>query len=362
MIDQVIPTAERLGLEPDALDALGTLLERIAANAELSKLTQKLAHTLQDARPVDAVREVTQSGLEEKLGDNDSRTLNLILALSQVPAAEARRAASGIDEAITRATLKDLPVWVRHFNKQVGIQGITLGILNWAQRYLRGDLVRIGSALFDLVLFTGEITVYRQRFSRELSARAANGMTIDLATGQLTETPADNHPSDQWEVALEPETPVLDVHIPADSFVSRGGMSRSLQDAFAFFARRNPGTVPVAACGEAWLLDPQIAQLLPRNIGLQAIQSGCSLYPSKLTEEATLRRIFGPDVTRAQIARLPRESMNSLQRAVAKFLGSPAATLKARGGFILREELAALAASRNDWRRVTRSTVPPSGL
>jgi hypothetical protein len=356
-LDEIVATAERLGLEPDTIDALAALLDKVGANAELTKTVERLAQALAEDTPADALLDIAESGLEARLGRTEARTLNLILALSQVPQAEERRAASGIDEAITQATLKDLPVWVHHFNKHGGIQGITLPVLEWAQRYLRGDLVRIGSAHFDLVLFHGKITVYRHRFSRELSARSAEGLAIDLVRGVVLDVPAESHPSDTWEVALEPEAPVLELHIPADSFVSRGGMSRSLQEAFAFFARRNPGTAPVGACGEAWLLDPQIPRMLPRNVGLHAIQAGCSLYPSSVSEEATLQRIFGPDVTRAHVPKLPRESMNSLQRAVAQFLADPNAALRARGGFILREELARLTASRNDWRRVTQSGV-----
>lgn len=341
-LEGALASAERVGLPPEAMEPLASLLRRIESDPPLAAVTERLARTLAEAPPSEATEAVRAAGLDGLLGRDGARTLHLLLALSQVPAAEARHAARGIDPSITRATLADIAVWVRHFHRQTGALGITAEILGWAQTYLRRGLLRVGALQFEARPFPAPVRVFRHRASRRLEAITLDGAPLDLDTGVALPGEAPPHDPSDWDVALEPGAPILDMHIPADTLVSVRSAARSSREALSLFARLDPATRPAGVCGEGWLLDPQVAALLPRHAGLKGLQRACRLYPSKLPEAKTIRRLFGPDVDRSMLPSLRREPMNPLQRAVADLLASPENTLCARGGFLLLEELAAL--------------------
>ena len=83
--------------------------------------------------------------------------------------------------------------------------------------------------------------------------------------------------------------------------------------------------------------------LFPDEPDIHDLQRACSLYPGSLTEEATIRRIFGPDVDRGGLVMLPAERLSSVQRTMRDHLASSSAKLRARGGFVLREEIEKMA-------------------
>lgn len=339
-LDTVVPSAKRIGLGPPILDALDALVGRIRANPELKQTSHQLAGLLATAPPSVAIGSIARAELERTLGDRDARTLYLLLALLQVPAAEARHAARGVDADIVVATLSDLTLWAHELHTASGIAGITLEILEWAQRYLRGELFRIGPLQFDLRPFPAPMRVFRHRRTGALSAITLDGRPIDLTTGRISTEEA---PPGPWDIVLEPGTPVLEMWMPGSmARVTLPEVAASMRSAYALFARLAPETRPLAVCGETWRLDPQIREILPNEHGVHDIQRACHLYPSTWTEAKTLRRLFGPDVRRADLATLPRERMSSVQRAIADFLASPEHSLEPRGGFVLREEVEAM--------------------
>jgi hypothetical protein len=332
--------AKRLGIDAATCEALEAFGRRLGEEPGLKQTAEALSLALAELPADEAVKQVEAAKLDARLGVEAARTFYLWLLVGQVPAAEKRRAAEGLDAAMTQATLVDLAVWARHFNKQVGTHGVTLEIVGWAQRYLRGGLLRVGAMQFEVIPFEGAVRAFRHRQSGVLSSMTPDGRALNPATGEPG-API-SHPPAEWEPILAPGMPVLDMHIPANTFVALGAMIRTVRQAFTVFAAKKP----VAAAGEAWLLDPQIKAMLPRNAGLLAIQGAISLYPSTLPEAATIRRLFGPEVSRSDLPRLPIESLNTLQRAVIEHLANPAASLRARGGFIHLPELERLEAGQ----------------
>lgn len=298
-----------------------------------------LAAALATLAPAEAIATVRAAALEEAVGVPTARRAYLVLALGQLDAAVERHRARGVDETTSRRTLSDLGTWVRHFQVQLQSVTLTIEILDWAQRYLRGDLLRLGALQFEVRPFGGPIAVYRRRSTGALTVafqeEARDADRVDPRTGLRTGEPF--VPLDDDERVLDPSSPVLDMHIPAGTKLGLLEFAHAIRHARAFHADKS-SVAPVAACGEAWLLDPQMRTLLPKNAGLHALQAECLLYPSKLTEEKTIRRLFGPDVTRAMLPTLPREMMTSLHRAVVDLLADPAAKLSARGGAILWPE------------------------
>jgi len=343
--------ARLANLPEDVAHALPGIARELEAVMGAS-LLESLASELAIRTPSEAIAVVRSAELEARFGVLASRRAFLLLVLSQFESARARHEAEHVTPEISRATLSDLGIWVRQFQAQTGVIGITLEILDWSQRYLRGNLFRLGALQFDLRPFGGPITVHRHRVTgvaRLAWHQAGEDLDeVDVRAGLRTGVPFVAH-ADEVRV-LDAASPVLDLHVPAGIRLGVSTLVDSIRDARAFFAKRIPEIEPVAVSGEAWLLDPQVKLLLPRSRGVHVLQDACLLYPSKLAEEKTIRRLFGPDVRRDMLPTLPRERMTSFHRAVVDFLSDPDVHLSARGGVLLWPErdaaLSRLAAAR----------------
>jgi glycosyltransferase involved in cell wall biosynthesis len=337
-LSAVAATGKRLGLNDAVLEGLHAMIVRLQTNSELAALTAQLAGVLATAPPSVAIAAVHERATEQTLG-NQAPAFYLALALMQVPAARERSLARGVSESIVHATHGDLVSWAHHFHRQQGLLGITLEILEWAQRYLRGELVQLGALQFDLRPFSFPTRVYRHRATRGLSATTVDGRALELTTGTIASQRSPVHDPAQWEIALEPGSPILEMWFPgAISKITLEQVARSMREAYSHFAKLSPETVPLGVCGESWRLDPQVVDLVPHDCGIHELQRACALFPSALSEAKTIRRLFGPSVDRGQLAAMPRAQMNPVQVAIAEFLQSPEASLRARGGFVLREE------------------------
>lgn len=330
IFDRLTERARAADLPDDAIAALPDLADGLRSIDVLRPLAEALA----TRAPEEAMAQVRAADLEGRFGVRTARQAYLLLSLSQIEAMQARHQREGIAPEITEATASDLGIWVRHFLVQLQMLGLTIEILDWAQRYLRGNLVRLGALQFDLRPFGGPIAVYRSPTALRVVWEGDD--LVDPKTGLRTGAPFTAAP-DEVRV-LDPSSLVLDMHIPAGTRLGLKEFAHAIRDARAFFSARHPALHPVAACGEAWLLDPQMEVLLPKNEGLHALRRACLLYPSKLTEEKTLRRLFGPDIRRDMLPSLPREMMTSLHRAVVDLLSDPEAHLSARGGVVLWPE------------------------
>src|SRR5262249_28846968 len=141
----------------------------------------------------------------------------------------------------------------------------------------------------------------------------------------------------RWREVLHPGTALLEMHIPEDARLDLGSFVESARSAERLFARVMPDRVPRGLFGDAWLLDPQIAELYPNHVGLLALQAACSLFPGRVPEDKTIRRIFGPEATRESVVAMPRDRMSSLQRAIHGHLADPSRHLLATGGVLLSE-------------------------
>jgi ABC-type polysaccharide/polyol phosphate transport system ATPase subunit len=325
--EHLVAIARKVGAPQEVADSLGTL----TGLPELEALSMLLTHA-----PSVAMEQVLRADLEKRYGRDGACLRYLALALFQVPAAEARRVAQGIDSKHIEATLANLGADARSSLERERVLGITLDALKWSQRYLAGDLARIGPLQYDVVPFSGEVRAYRHPTTRQLSVISLAGKAID-EKGNVT----DDEPNHEgWELALAPGLPMLQMFLPDDGAYTLDEVGKSIKEAFESFARSKPEAGPLGVFRANWKLDPQVASLFPRNLGTHAMQLGGWLYPAKLSEKRLLRRFFGPQVNRADLARLPRDSLSAVQRGIVDLLEDPDVSLGARGVFILREDFA----------------------
>jgi len=192
---------------------------------------------------------------------------------------------------------------------------------------------------FELRPFAPPIRVYRHRSTHHLSAVTVDGRPVDLARGTVLDEPPPLH-GEEWALALAPGTPVLQMWIPGSAtLIDLREVTRTMRAAEALFERLAAETAPVGVIGESWRLDPQVLRFMPSTAGVQDLQLACQLLPSTLGEAQTLRRLFGPDVTRGDLAGLDATRLSPAHRAIVEFLKDGRNELRARLGFVLREEL-----------------------
>jgi glycosyltransferase involved in cell wall biosynthesis len=338
-LDHTLSVAAQLGFSDATRATLAGVVARVRSDDALAKATKERAGLLATAPPAVAIAALSRAQLERKLGKADARAYLLLLALGEVPAMQARAAARGVSAEVIAHTLSDLVVWAEHLRAVTGTAGLTIELLEWTQRYLRGQLFRLGPLQFDLRPFSGPMRVWRHDAQRTLEARTLDGRHIDLASGTVSRVPPGPLDGD-WKVVLEPGAPILEMWIPgAVSMVTLRDVAQAMRDAYALFERLAPETRPVGVCGESWRLDPQVLALFAGEPGVHDLQRACALHPSSLPEARTIRRVFGPDVDRDTIASLPAERMSDTQRRLASLLADRSVRLAARGGFVLREEL-----------------------
>ncbi|MBX3272960.1 MAG: glycosyltransferase [Sandaracinaceae bacterium] len=360
-LTRAVGVGARLGLAPAVAQAVAALADRVRADAALSALHKELGGQLGTAPPSVAIGAIRDADLDARLGRDDARTMLLLLALGQVPAAEARHAARGVDEAIVRDTIGELALWANHLHAVAGTRGLTVELLAWMQRSLRGDLFAIGPLQFELRPFDAPLAVFRHRRDRSLLAITDDGSElarpIDLATGVTGDEPAPALDARTWQLALELGAPVLEMWMRGPmTFVSLREIARSTREAWELFARLAPETDPVGLMGRSWRLDPQVLALVPDAPGVHDVQRAVRLFPTDTpTEAQTIRRLFGPDATRADLATIPPDSLDPFRRTIAALLASPERALTPRGGFVLREELEAMP----EWQDSLHSAVAP---
>ena len=155
------------------------------------------------------------------------RWLYVVAFAEFLPTTLAAHARRGIPEATSRATLADVGRHVRIARRLYGVHACIEQ--HWLQAHLRGILYDLGRLQFTLA-------------ELELGQNELDGAGIDAAPG----------------------TPVVETHIPETGPLDADAVDASFARAQAFFSAHFPelGTIRFATC-ESWLLDPQLADIVP---------------------------------------------------------------------------------------------------
>ncbi len=272
--------------------------------------------------------------------------------LSALDAIRSYHRERGVDEAITRDTLSDLLLWLRHFHSLHNRWGF--GQFGWLSGHFTGELFKLGRLQFKFETFTYPLRAYRHRQSRKLvvicepglqfredgqfadadgrSAPVAWTATLEENGDAVTATPITplgkaareqiSLPKAEWERVLGKGDPTLGIHIAATGSMEHAACGESFAMATTFFPRHFPERPFKVFTCTSWLLDPQLAEHLPAASNITRFLKEFYLHPvPKATGNQTFERVFGfgvkPD---ANLATLPRKS--SLQRQIIQHLES----------------------------------------
>jgi len=373
-IDFLAPAAIRQACDAAALpQAIAEDVVRVAGSIATNEALRALAwhchHCLFVAQGV-SVPFRDWPLLTPALG-RDAGLFNVIVLLSGTPKVRAFHRAHGVPDDVARHTLNNLelcmqlPVCRETFG---GHWGITQRFVGWLSNHWHGQLYRLGRLQFAMSQSRARLRAFRHRRDGTVVALSgpdvcyrADGQ-VDGAGGRhdeagawtsaltVTDTEILGHPihptgyavrqpirltAADWQEALAPGSPVLDIHIPGGSPMDFDACGESLRRALAFFPKHFPDRPFVAFMCHSWILDHQFESLLPPTSNLVRFQREVHLFPIASGSEGTVSAVFGHRVR--DITSAPRAT--TMQRAFARHLET-GGHFRSGGCFVLADDVA----------------------
>jgi hypothetical protein len=266
----------------------------------------------------------------------------------------------GIQESILADTMSDLLIWMNRYHAEHGVWG--LDNLTWLLHHLGGRLFRLGRLQFVHKMSDHDIIVMRRRESGRTLLFSEGGVQyrsdglVNGTNGNYEEErcwTSGFHQDDggfngypmiptglasqrlirlsaaDWQVAFRRGDPVLDMHIPEGEPLLPEACEESMRRAITFFCSYFPEKPIKAFVCVSWLLDSQLADIVPATSNITAFQRKLHLFPVLSDERETYIRVFGTDTLDPATAR----SDTGLRRAIIAFA---ARGQRLRGGGGLR--------------------------
>ena len=140
---------------------------------------------------------------------------------------------------------------------------------------------------------------------------------IDDKTGKILELPV-IFSTDEWEIVLNAESSVMNIHIPRGPRLSIDIWFDSIARAFEFFEKYRKPKISVDTCVcISWMFEPRLRDFLPEHSGLITLQKAVHLFPlPTTTTDCGLYFIFGKD--KIDIDSAPTDT--SLRRGIVEHL------------------------------------------
>lgn len=218
-------------------------------------------------------QEIADEIKQGKLPPIEPGILPVFVCAYLAPFALKKNSERGIPREITVNTLKDINIWIENCRISDKIQG--LKGLGWLKLHYTGELFRIGRLQFVLATST-DIT-------------------------QTAQT-------------------VIDTHIPQGEPLKKEDCLASFAAAETFFAAYFPKEKPQCFTCCSWLLNPNLAQILPSNSNIVEFMRlwtpVCTTQDGKSSQ--AIERVFGNGFTIDNLDDVPQNS--TLQRALKKYL------------------------------------------
>lgn len=249
-----------------------------------------------------------------ELGDNKGMPY-FLCGLAIIPMVRKNHSQWNVPDKITRDTCAQL---IRYCNDNYrrgnkGRPGIYQNQLSWTRNYIKEPYFRIGRLEYWLKPSTVNLTVYRNKHTRQVIAFpaektrfAANGYRFsddaeyetteswtseaEFQDGYLVATPYSalgygvrekvRLPLDEWELYFTKGDFTFNMHIPSGGGMTPEACKESFLNARSFFKEHFPDSpVKVATCG-SWIFNTQLQEIFPENANLVRFQRELYLYPS----------------------------------------------------------------------------------
>ena len=210
---------------------------------------------------------------EDPTGDDGFKALAIYLAAAQHT--HKIYADLGIDDSIYLATIGAFNLFVNEFKKSFGYYGFDRDF--WIYRQLSASLFRLGVLEFEILTLPKDVR------------------PVGTIMGG---------------------SPVLSVHIPSNTIMTREALDASYRMAREFFAKHFPNFKYQCVYCSTWLLSPVLKQVLKLGSRILEFQSDYEITYVNLETNATLKWIYKKDYE--DYTQLPEET--SLMRDIKQIV------------------------------------------
>lgn len=318
-------SCDYIQMPEDLLKAFLHAVDQIHIHPALQRLFWHFHHRLFKAdRAHRATVHEVQSWPEmpEKLGHAGRMFYGLVF-LSGLPHIQLFYEKKAIPESILKATLADLELWIRTYERKHEHPGFNEK--HWLIFHFSGNIFQLGRLQFQFSKLQPPMHIFQNKQTHEIRILADEGMVF-RADGQFADADREKAPGwtahfqqhqesisgnpitpfgtaqqekiqlprDQWTEIAKGGTNVLAVHIPERGRMDHDACQASYQKARTFFAQYFPEWAFAGFTCHSWLLDPQLGQKLPTDSNIVQFQRDYYCLPHPSAHDAQIwDRIFG---------------------------------------------------------------------
>ena len=260
--------------------------------------------------------------------EGEGGVFHLLMILGMVPRIREFHESRNIPEEITRLTCTDIRIARERYQAITGGKlGTEIRLLHWFRGHTLGDLHRIGRMQYVVRPFRGKLRAFRNRETGEMLAISLSGVNFDKKgyvqiagytdgeggwTSELGESQNEitgcpispfgiavrkkvTLSFDAWECVLNPEDPVLEMHIPEGEAMTPQRCLESMQEALEFFPKYFPDRPFVSFACYSWIFNPQLEEMLGQESNLVKYMSELYLFPIPTGGKSGLYFVFYHD-------------------------------------------------------------------
>lgn len=215
-------------------------------------------------------------------------------------------------------------MWNQHY---LGHRILRIGVLNFEMRPKFTDVARVfvnkngeykllsnGQSISKRGEITGSAADPDEAFVAEYreTDEGYEGYEIDTLNSKVTGNKV-LLPKSEWSVAIEPDDPVINVHIPESGGFNRENIEWAYRECYDVFKKCFPEFKPRAFTCFSWMMEPRICELLGEKSNIVGFQSKYMRFPRKSSGKAVFTFLFRVN-TDTPVDSLP--DTTSLQRKV----------------------------------------------
>lgn len=358
---------EVFDLPDECVAALEDIFKSIRANHAFRELAG-FWHYVVYHLPEGMERNTNVWNLPDRIGGHSNKLLQLAAIASGADHALANFAATGVSAETAAITLGYIGRYARDIKDRRGVWG--LESMGWLSNYARAGIFRLGRLTFKAghcgLQFrafanrdTGEVTVLCEATDKYRADGLADG-TNDISDPdawtpvlEIGEDTIVGHPvtadctaqrepislpADQWRQVMAPGDEIVEVHIAGGSKMAHDECVEAYRLALDFFPGYYPSMKFAGFTCWSWLLDPNLAKILPPEANIVRFQRDFHQLPVPADEGQAYDLVFGDssiDPTRVT-------PTTSLQRAIVEYV-TAGHRLRSAGGIITWAEAETLA-------------------
>jgi len=361
--------AEVFDLPAECVDVLAEVFAAIRSDEALRELAS-FWHYLVYHLPGGMERNTNIWNLPDRIGGFSNKTLQLAAIVSGADHAAGNFAATGVSQDIAAATLGYIGRYARDIEAKRGVWG--LESLGWLSCYARAEIFRLGRLTFKAgrcaLQFrafenreTGVVVVLCEPTVKYRADGLADGTNdirdpnawtpvLDIGEDRIVGHLVTPHfvqrepvalTAAEWKQVMGPGDDIVEVHIAGGSKMGHDECLESYRQALEFFPGYYPDMKFTGFTCWSWLLDPNLAEILPPESNIVQFQRDFHQLPVPGNEAQAYDLVFGSstvDPTKVT-------PTTSLQRAIADYVRS-GRRLRSAGGLITWKEAQALASPR----------------